>query len=71
MTFNLEWLNNIRDIILGSIFCLIINPLHEPSYVIICFFSRYNNQINSEPNSTIHPLFDVVVDLFFMLKTNE
>jgi hypothetical protein len=50
---------------------LIINPLHEPYYVFVCFFSRYHNQINSEPISTIHPLYDVVVDLLFLLKTHE
>jgi hypothetical protein len=60
--------DNIRDIILGWIFFLIMNPLHEPSYVFVCFFSRNHNQINSETNSTTHPLYDVVVDLFFMLK---
>jgi hypothetical protein len=34
-------------------------------------FSRNLNQKNSEPISTILPLYDVVVDLFFMLKTHE
>jgi hypothetical protein len=34
-------------------------------------FSRNHNQINSEPNLTIHPLYDVVVDLFYMIKTHE
>jgi hypothetical protein len=34
-------------------------------------FSRNQNQKNSEPNTTFHPLYDVVVDLFFMLKTFE
>jgi hypothetical protein len=52
-------------------FVLIINPLHEPSYMFVCFFLRNHNQINSEPNSTIHPLYDVVVNLFYMLKTHE
>jgi hypothetical protein len=50
---------------------LIINRLHEPFYVIVCFFSRNQNQINSEPSSTIHPLYDVVVDLVYVLKTHE
>jgi hypothetical protein len=31
-------------------------------------FSRNQNQTNSEPISTIHPLYDVVVDLFLHAK---
>jgi hypothetical protein len=34
-------------------------------------FSRNQNQINSKPISTCNPLYDVIVDLFFMLKTHE
>jgi hypothetical protein len=35
-------------------------------------FSRNQNQKeNSEPISIFHPLYDVVVDLLFMLKTYE
>jgi hypothetical protein len=34
-------------------------------------FLRNQNQKKSEPISTIHPLFDVGFDLFYMLKTHK
>jgi hypothetical protein len=34
-------------------------------------FRETKTKKNSEPNSIIHPLYDVVVDLFYMLKTHE
>jgi hypothetical protein len=43
----------------------------NPPMCLFASFLRNQNQINSEPNSTIHPLYDVVVDLFFMVKTHE
>jgi hypothetical protein len=39
--------------------------------VLFAFFRETKTKKNSEPISTIHPLYDVVVDLLFMLKTHE
>jgi hypothetical protein len=38
---------------------------------LLASFRETTTKKNSEPNSTIHPLYDVVVDLLFMLKTHK
>jgi hypothetical protein len=57
--------------ILVGYFTWILNHLYEPSYVLIASFRETKTKKNSEPISTSHPFYDVMVELFYMLKTHE